>query len=201
MTVSRHPRAYLLAIAVLLSGCAHTVGGPGGASALPTAGTAAPALSQARYTGPWEGRMSLKLSAFGKEPTKGVQVAFSLDGTPEKGSLELSTPLGTQMASVRWHERMAVLRTSDGEQPFDSLDELTRHVLGEALPIPALMAWLEGGPARQEPWQGRPDGNRQQFTQAGWEVDLRERDSGYIGAQRPATPAQRGATLKVRIDH
>ena len=30
-----------------------------------------------------------------------------------KGTLDLSTPLGTRMASVQWHERMAVLRTSD----------------------------------------------------------------------------------------
>ena len=145
--------------------------------------------------------MSLKLAAFGQEAAKGVQMTFSLEGTPAKGTLDLSTPLGTRMASVQWHERMAVLRTSDGEQPFDSLDALTRHVLGEPLPIPALMAWLEGTPSPGQPWEGQTPGNQQQFTQAGWQVDLRERASGYIDAQRAPTATQRGVTLRVRIDH
>lgn len=187
----------VLAVGLLLSGCAHQATTPGTAAG--SANSPAPIL-QARYSGPWDGRMSLKLAAFGKEAAKGVQVTFSLDGTPARGTLDLSTPLGTRMASVQWHERMAVLRTSDGEQPFDSLDELTRHVLGEALPIPALMAWLEGVPAADQAWLGQPEGNRQQFTQAGWQVDLRERDSGYIDAQRPASPSQRGVTLRVRIE-
>lgn len=145
--------------------------------------------------------MSLKLAAFGQEAAKGVQMTFSLEGTPAKGTLDLSTPLGTRMASVQWHERMALLRTSEGEQPFDSLDALTRHVLGEPLPIAALMAWLEGTPSTSQPWEGQPPGNPQQFAQAGWQVDLRERANGYIDAQRTATATQRGVTLRVRIDH
>lgn len=181
----------------LLSGCAHQVAAPGQTGAEVQARTPPP---QARYSGPWDGRMSLKLAAFGQEAAKGVQVTFNLDGTPTKGTLDLSTPLGTRMASVQWHERMAVLRTADGERPFDSLDELTSHVLGEALPVQALMAWLEGGPAPDQPWQGQPEGNWQQFTQAGWQVDLRERSNGYIDAQRPADSSRRGVTLRVRID-
>ena len=184
-------------MSLLFSGCAHQVPSPRQAEALTQVPAGTPPV---RYSGPWDGRMSLKLAAFGQEAAKGVQLTFDLDGTPAKGTLDLSTPLGTRMASVQWHERMAVLRTSDGERPFDSLDELTGHVLGEALPIQALMAWLEGGPAPDQPWQGQPEGNRQQFTQAGWQVDLRERDSGYIDAQRPASPSQRGITLRVRID-
>ena len=186
-----------LAIAAALGGCAHPVAPKTGAA---TPQVPQPSVPQALYNGPWDGRMSLKLAAFGKEAAKGVQLTFSLDGTSQRGTLDLSTPLGTRMASVQWHERMAVLRTSDGERPFDSLDELTRHVLGEALPIPALMAWLQGGPSPDQPWQGQPEGNRQQFTQAGWQVDLRERGSGYIDALRPASDSQRGVTLKVRID-
>jgi outer membrane lipoprotein LolB len=195
---SRSLSVAALAVVVLLSGCAHRVGTPDTAGSSADSGPATSAPTH--YNGPWDGRMSLKLAAFGQEAAKGVQVTFNLDGTPARGTLDLSTPLGTRMASVQWHERMAVLRTSDGEQPFESLDELTRHVLGEALPIPALMAWLEGGPAADQAWQGQPEGNRQQFTQAGWQVDLRERDSGYIDAQRPASPSQRGVTLRVRID-
>ena len=197
MTACRWLSATTLAVGMLLAGCAHQASTP--VTGRPPTDQP-PASAQTRYSGPWDGRMSLKLAAFGKESAKGVQLTFNLEGTPARGTLDLSTPLGTRMASVQWHERMAVLRTSDGEQPFDSLDDLTRHVLGEALPIPALMAWLEGGPAPDQPWQGQPQGNWQQFTQAGWQVDLRERDNGYIDAQRLASPSQRGVTLRVRID-
>lgn len=193
---ARRLLAPLILAGALLSGCAHPPAGPVGTPDSPTDTTAA----QVRYPGPWDGRMSLKLAAFGTESAKGVQVNFSLDGSPAKGSLDLSTPLGTRMASVHWHERMAVLRTSDGDQPFDSLDALTRHVLGEALPITALMAWLEGGPSLQQPWQGQPEGNLRQFTQAGWQVDLQGRSSGHIDALRPASAQQRGVTLRVRVD-
>lgn len=187
------PLMLVATIALGLAGCAS----PGARAPLDT--PASPHIGMAQPT-TWEGRMSLKLAPFGGEPAKGVQMAFSLEGTPAQGSLDLSTPLGTRMASVRWHEHMAVLRTADGEQPFVSLDALTRHVLGEALPIQALMAWLQGGPDAQQPWQGTPEGNRQHFMQAGWTVDLSQRDSGYIDAQRPPGADQRGAALRVRID-
>lgn len=99
MRASRSLSIAAIAVVVLLSGCAHRVG------VLDTAGSSAdsgPATSApTHYNGPWDGRMSLKLAAFGQEAAKGVQVTFNLDGTPARGTLDLSTPLGTRMASVQ----------------------------------------------------------------------------------------------------
>lgn len=150
----------------------------------------------------WEGRLSLKLLAFGQDAARGMTMAFSLQGSADQGELNLSTALGTQMASVHWQQGTALLVTSDGTQRFASLDELTLHLLGESLPVTALMSWLQGRPDPLQPFAPAEGADHQPnvFEQAGWRVDLSRRATGQIEASRHPTSEQRGVTLKVRLE-
>lgn len=149
----------------------------------------------------WSGRLTLKLTAFGAEAAQGVNVAFDLQGHAHEGQLDLSTPLGTLVAQVHWERELATLTTADGAQSFDSLEALTRQVLGEPLPVTAMLSWLHGTPAANAPWTALEAAvPPQQFSQAGWNVDLRLLQDGQLQAQRQATNEQRGATLRLRLD-
>ncbi len=150
----------------------------------------------------WSGRLVLKLAAFGQESAQGVNVAFDLQGNPKQGQLDMSTPMGTLVAQVRWQESKATLTTADGAESYDSLDALTQRVLGESLPVATMMSWLQGRPAPAPAWTTALAGQTspKQFVQAGWQVDLRELDRGTLLAERLGTPTQRGATLRLRLD-
>ena len=143
---------------------------------------------------PWiSGRMSLRIEAFGSSAARSAGSAFELRGSAERGELRLNSPLGTQMAAARWAPGEAVLSTSEGERRFDSLDDLSRAALGEALPLAALPDWLAG-----RPWAGAEhrvldDG----FEQLGWRVVLTRRAEGWIAASREAPPT---VTVRVKLD-
>lgn len=160
-------------------------------------------------TGQWEGRLSLKLGAFGQASSTGSQMAFELDVKNDQGTLSLSTPLGTRMAMVRWQSQAvpgkttAQLETSDGIQAFDSLEGLTQQLLGEALPLQAMLHWLGGHPSPSlpyEPTQGQPASEPRSFTQAGWQVDATALQEGKLNAFRAETATQRSVTLRLRLD-
>jgi outer membrane lipoprotein LolB len=163
----------------------------------------------ATVTGQWEGRLSLKLGAFGREPSSGSQMAFELDVKNDQGTLALSTPLGTRMAMVRWQAHaaggpvQAQLETSDGTQAFASLEDLTQQLLGEALPLQAMLHWLQGHPAPGLPFEtpvGQNPSAPSTFMQAGWQVDASELSHGRLNAQREEAPAHRSVTLRLRLD-
>jgi outer membrane lipoprotein LolB len=145
----------------------------------------------------WSGRLVLKLAAFEAEPAQGVNVAFDLQGIAKEGQIDLSTPMGTLIAQVRWQQTLATLTTADGAQAYDSLDALTQRVLGESLPVAAMLSWLQGHPAEDHPWSSTAPN---QFTQSGWEVDLSALSEGTLMAQRPASEHHRGVSLRVRLD-
>lgn len=165
--------------------------------------------ASARVTGQWEGRLSLKLGAFGSDPSSGSQMAFELDVKDDHGTLALATPLGTRMAVVRWQAPAAAgavqaqLETSEGTQGFASLEELTQQLLGEALPLQAMLHWLQGHPAPDLPFEA-PAGHGASapgtFLQAGWRVDASELSHGRLNAQREQTPTHRSVTLRLRLD-
>lgn len=186
-------------LALISAGCAH---GPPARTAGPGAGLTADWTTPA---GNWEGRLSLKLDAHGGEAARGASMAFVLQGTPERGSLDLSTPLGTQMAAVTWDAQQAVMQTAEGRTPYASLDHLTRDLLGEALPLRAMMSWLQGRPDPAQPWQPEggptagPTTEVERFQQAGWQVDLQGRAMGLIEARRESDAHRRGAQIKVRL--
>lgn len=171
-------RAWVLALplAALLSACA----------SLPT--DSAPPVGNRLA-----GRLALKVDAAGSEDARSVVATFELQGAPEAGRLDLSTPLGTVMAQARWAPGRVVLVTPQGETPFPSLDALTREVLGESLPVAALFDWLHG-----RPWPGaahvaEPPG----FRQLGWTVDLARFADDTIVAMRTQAPV---VTVRVKLD-
>lgn len=166
-----------------------------------TAKPEAPVLAARALSGQWDGRLSLKLAAFGNETATGLTMAFELEVQGQSGTLNLSTPMGTRVAAVHWQpgQTGARLETSEGLQPFDSLDSLTRQILGEALPLDAMLYWLDGQPAPALPYEllaATPG----VFAQAGWQVDASQLREGRLDATRPGTAAQRGVTLRLRLD-
>jgi outer membrane lipoprotein LolB len=113
----------------------------------------------------WEGRLLLQ--------TEGVRtgqwaVDFVLEGTPESGELLLSTPWGNAIAAVRWQPGGATLRQNQTETPYPDLQSLTLELTGTALPIAALLSWLEG----------------QAVPVEGWQVDLGQHSQGRLQAER-----------------
>jgi outer membrane lipoprotein LolB len=143
------------------------------------------------------GRMTVKVDPTASTQGRNVTATFDLRGTPEQGRLDLSTPLGTVLAQARWAPGKVALVTSQGETAFASLDDLTREVLGESLPVAALFDWLRG-----RPWPGAPSKPtsapaEKGFEQLGWVVSLVRFDEGLIAAKRDRAPV---VTVRAKLD-
>jgi outer membrane lipoprotein LolB len=178
--VTRARVAAVLATLALLSACATVTP--------PAAGVAGETLA---------GRLALRIDASEGVDARSVTAAFELQGQPEAGRLDLSTPLGSRMAEARWAPGRVVLVTPQGEMPYPDLDALTRDVLGESLPVAALFDWLHG-----RPWPGathvalaNPAGAG--FRQLGWNVDLTRFSDASIAAVRERAPS---VTVRVKLD-
>ena len=139
------------------------------------------------------GRLSVRVAASAQQASQSMSAAFELRGNGQSGELRLNSPLGTRLAQARWAPGVAVLETSDGERRFETLDELSRQALGEALPLAALPDWIAGRPWPAAPHQARIDG----FEQLGWSVLLARQAEGWIEARR-ATPPE--VEVRVRLD-
>jgi outer membrane lipoprotein LolB len=173
-------RAVWLLATVLLAGCATP----------PRAPSAGPGTSLA-------GRLSVHVDPTPASEARNVSANFDLQGSAEQGRLDLSTPLGTVLAQARWAPGAVALVTSRGETRFASLDELTREVLGESLPVAALFDWLRG-----RPWSGAPSTPTDAptdtgFRQLGWAVSLARFDEGWIAARRDQAPL---VTVRAKMD-
>ena len=172
--------AWLLAV-VCLAGCA----------------TAPPASPPAPPSDVLAGRMTVQVDATPTTTARSLTATFDLQGSPEQGTLDMSTPLGTVLAQARWAPGRVALVTSKGETRFSSLDELTRELLGESLPVAALFDWLRG-----RPWSGADslpaagDGDRG-FRQLGWAVSLARFDQGWVSARRDQAPH---VTVRAKLD-
>lgn len=143
------------------------------------------------------GRMSVQVAATETEPAHSLSASFELSGTPQRGRLDMNTPLGSTVARARWSADAVVLDTPQGQTHHANLDDMTRAVIGEALPVPALFDWLRG-----RPWPGavsvaavapEPTG----FSQLGWQVDLSRFDDARLVAHRASPPA---VTVQVKLD-
>ena len=119
----------------------------------------------------WEGRLSVQVA--GDAPQR-ISADFFLEGTARRASLTLNSPLGTRMARMQWDATSATLESGDQKRSFDSVDAMTSHTLGSALPLQAIFAWLHG----------RPE------TAPGWELQTLDRLQGRIRARSvDRTPA------------
>ncbi len=117
----------------------------------------------------WQGRLAVKVYS---KPVQAFSANFELDGSPAKGVLVLSSPLGTTLARMQWEEGregFATLSAHGEQRDFGSLQELAMKATGADLPVTTLFAWLQGQ-ADQVP---------------GWQVDLSELPAGRIQAKHP----------------
>jgi outer membrane lipoprotein LolB len=139
------------------------------------------------------GRLNLRVQALADQPERSFSAAFELRGDSRQGELNIQTPLGTRLVSATWAPERAQLITPQGTQDFTDLDDLSRQALGEALPLAALPAWLNGRPWPQAPHQTGAAG----FVQMGWSVDLSRMAEGWVIARRDAPPS---IVLRVKLD-
>lgn len=127
----------------------------------------------------WAGRLSVKVHS---DPVQTVSAQFELQGSVEKGSLVLTSALGTTLARIQWGLGEATLQVASEILRFDSLDALTRHLTGTELPVLSLFAWL-AGKATENP---------------GWNVDLQDIRAGRLAAHRFAP--EPAADLKIVLE-
>lgn len=142
------------------------------------------------------GRLSVQVAHDTAGTPQGGAASFDLQGSPETGQLELSTPLGTMAARARWQPGLAVLQQADKEMRYEDMDALTRELLGEAVPVGALFDWLRGRPWPGAASQSRADG-LPGFEQLGWTIDLSAIKDRLIKAQR-LRPTE--VNLRARLD-
>lgn len=124
----------------------------------------------------WSGRISLVTSS--PRPQR-VTASFELSGSPQAGTLKLSSPLGTTLAMARWTPDEAVLDQGGQTFHYPDAQALTTAALGQPLPLAMVFAWLAGQPASAEGWTpdllGLPQGRlgaRQQGPSGDAEVRI-----------------------------
>lgn len=96
------------------------------------------------------GRLALTVHS---DPVQSVAAGFDLRGSPDAGSLLLTSPLGNAVARVEWSETAAEWRQGDRVIKKRNLEELTTELGGTALPVAALFAWLNGTALEIDGWQ------------------------------------------------
>ena len=54
---------------------------------------------------------------------------------------------------MQWDATSATLESGEQKRSFESVDAMTTHALGSALPIQAIFAWLHGRPETVPGWE------------------------------------------------
>ncbi len=147
-TTRRRLMAVMLAGAALMAGCATP--GPPSTDTSPES---------------WSGRLSLRVDS---EPVQTFAALFDLRGTPERGTLTLTTPIGSTLAELQWSPGEALLKNGSETRRYGSVDALILAATGAAIPVDALFGWLAG----------RND------TVTGWRPDLTQWSAGKLQAVR-----------------
>lgn len=131
------------------------------------------------------GRLAVSVAAHEGAPARNLTTQFELRGDAQAGELQLSTPLGSTAAQARWRPGSAELITAQSTRSFPNLDALAQELLGESLPLAALLEWLRG-----RPWPGAASQAREGgFEQLGWRIDLSRVAEGWVLAGRERAPA------------
>ncbi|MEO8859324.1 MAG: outer membrane lipoprotein LolB [Burkholderiaceae bacterium] len=113
----------------------------------------------------WSGRLSVRVDS---DQPQSFTAGFDLKGSALQGQLLLYSPLGATLAQLEWAPGEALLRSDGKVRQFVSLDALTRHATGTALPVASMFEWLAGHAA----------------DTAGWHADLRELSNKRLVARR-----------------
>ena len=101
-------------------------------------------------------------------PPQSFSASFELQGRPEQGHLTLSTALGTTLAKLVWSASGAEMQQGTQVTKRDHVDALMAELIGAAVPMQALFAWIRGESA----------------LVAGWQTDLTQRTDGRLTARR-----------------
>jgi outer membrane lipoprotein LolB len=142
-----------------------------------------------------DGRLAVQVDATATDAARSFSAPFSLHGDEREGGLELSSPLGTRVAQARWQPTQATLTTAEGEERrYPTLDAMAQDLLGQTVPMAALLSWLRG-----TPWRGAPSSAvaGRGFDQLGWQVDTSRHSDGLVVAQNPGPPR---VTVRARLD-
>lgn len=126
----------------------------------------------------WSGRLAMTVQS---DPPQSFSAGFDLRGSPDAGELQLTSPLGTSLATVVWRPGSAEMRQGGQVTRRGSLDELTAELGGTPVPVAALFGWLRG----------------QAGDAPGWQADLTRQPEGRITARRLAP--QPSAELRVVV--
>jgi outer membrane lipoprotein LolB len=148
-----------------------------------------------RDPGSLDGRLAVQVEAHGAEAARSFAAPFSLSGNERVGTLEFSSPIGTLLARAQWSPSGATMIGARETRQYASLDDMAQDLLGESIPMAALMAWLRG-----RPWDGaasQPTLAPTGFNQLGWQVDLSRRAEGQVAATREGPPR---VTLRARLE-
>ncbi len=143
------------------------------------------------------GRLTVQVEGAAGVAARSMSAGFDLQGDPQTGRLNLSTPLGTVLAQARWAPGSVVLATPQGEKRFADLDALTQEVLGESLPVAALFDWLRGRPWPDVASTANVAPAGPGFEQLGWAIDLARFDEAWVGARRERAPV---VTVRAKLD-
>jgi outer membrane lipoprotein LolB len=214
-TMTRRSLSALLLCASALHGCANLGTGsvqdqtiaaatPGGrvpgppGVATPEAARQPAQATQVPAPQELQGQLSIKLQAFGKVPAKGLSLGFFFSGNPHSGQLDLITLMGSQLAQVNWAPGEVWLTDDKGRHRYESMEHLSQAVLGEALPLGALVHWMQGRP--DPAWPSAPGPQPESFAQLGWIVDQSDLGSKKLTANRASNGLQRGVSVKVYLD-
>jgi outer membrane lipoprotein LolB len=129
--------------------------------------------------GPWSGRLALTVQ---DKPGESFAAGFELRGAPQRGELELVSPIGGILGRLQWEPGKAVLRSGSRTTEYESIDALVTQVAGTPIPVAALFDWLRGV-ATPVP---------------GWAPDLSQLAQGRVSATR--TQPQPQAELRVILE-
>ena len=112
----------------------------------------APTAQQAtlKQMGHWQGRLSLRVLQ--PQPEQ-FSANFELHGSAETGELSIISPLGTTLAVARWTPHNAQLLQGQKVQDYASMEALTQQLTGAALPLQALLGWLDTDGPPLPGWQ------------------------------------------------
>ena len=129
----------------------------------------------------WSGRMALNIAS---TPPQSISADFELQSLQGSGELQLLSPLGTSLAKLQWSPRQASLEQGSQRWQDSSLDSLLVRLTGAALPMDALIDWLQARPT----------------PVAGWSADLSQLGSGKLWVQSTST-AMPQVTLRLILEH
>jgi outer membrane lipoprotein LolB len=178
--VKRRDLLTMAFVLAALSGCA-TVPPP----------MAAPDLMARRYAG----RMAVKVEG---DEARSFTAGFDLEGTDQRGWLALVSPLGTQVGRAVWQPGSVVWQSADGDRRFETLDALSQELLGDVLPLGALLDWMAGRPWSGESSRPLTDTTASGFRQLGWDVQTGRVREGLIVAQRRLPVPM--VTVRIKLD-